>query len=59
MAALHRAGKTSIAAVLPDNAFGDALLDGLNRAARRRRAALVRRYPTAAPPRWTPAPCGT
>ncbi len=43
LTALTAAGKTSVAAVLPDNAFGDALLDGLNRAGGA--AATVRRYP--------------
>ena len=46
--ALSHAGKVRIAAVLPDNAFGNALSDGLNRSASRDGDAIpvVRRYPT-------------
>ena len=51
VAALSAAGKTRIAAVLPNNAFGDALADGLTRAAAAAGDAdpLVRRYPDGRP----------
>ncbi len=46
--ALRRQGKTRIAAILPDNPFGTALVDGLNRAAATGSDAppIVRRYAT-------------
>ncbi len=51
VASLGNAGKTRIAAVLPSNAFGDALLDGLTRAAAAAGDTdpLVRRYPDGRP----------
>ena len=51
VAALSAAGKSRIAAVLPSNAFGDALLDGLTRAtaASGDPDPLVRRYPDGRP----------
>ena len=51
VASLGNAGKSRIAAVLPANAFGDALLDGLTRAAAAAGATdpLVRRYPDGRP----------
>ncbi len=51
VAALSAAGKNRIAAVLPSNAFGDALLDGLVRAAARTGDPdpIVRQYPDGRP----------
>lgn len=49
--ALSRAGKVRVAAVLPDNGFGSALADGLNRSASQDGdpVPVVRRYPTGRP----------
>ena len=51
VAALSATGKNRVAAVLPGNAFGDALLDGLTRAAARTGDPdpIVRRYPDGRP----------